>query len=775
MSLLKTILKETSEGKKRPTRKLLTVKDLKVGKQYHLEDEIGEKFKAVIMKIIPLESSEDRPNSYEVQYKYADDSYHKKGQTDWFDVTADEQVFSIFESIEEAAGSLPGVPAVREVLKDLYGEDGQYRQGWTDKMAKGRRRAKVEISNKVISAAEKNNDKVNADIKKALEKKGYDVESVGWGGGGFRAGPALVVMFAAPKQMNEGVEKGDKLFGVRMVGNFWGGKYYETGLDTIIVAAKDAAEAKKIAEDNLDAIVKHFHEKKLGSQKRPALRRKDNKVKVGAGTIGQVKQRAFHKTLTRDGEFTNVDLRALKEQKLTEVSLKSKISALRKMTHHRDEDDWYGDSLAAEKALNKRSTRMRNKIRSKHGEKAVRDAERGVEIDKHGRENQAGGWDPLDKRPAKIMKGGPRKGKMDKKDIEGFKRMAKYRLSQKNEEAAAGATAAHSIAGAHGGLGSEPDGSEPSEKLPRARPLWNVKKKKKKKKPMKESLLRQLTLHEEDDPSFDQADVISKLKASEKSAEADQDTVAFGLEDEDGNIVKVHVRTAEAEDFQKALETELSRIGEDDEEDDQPVTQTEIAEVLFTLKDKFEIVDVEWGEIPEDEEVEQGMDADVDADVDIEGGEEGMDDEMSDEEGMDDEEDAKTALQQVIDMMKADAEAKTAEANAKKAEAEAESAKYAAQAATAKVKQEEEVLDMEAYNKAESDKSKEAKTLAQLAKYKHSVAKDEVETGMEDNYDMDPEVDVDVDADVDVDVEDEEETISVDDLMDLLRNRLASN
>jgi len=494
MSLLRDILKEneneSAEEKKRPTRKLLTVKDLKVGKQYHLEDEMGEKFKAVVIKINPLESSKDRPDSYEVQYEYADDSYHKKGQTDWFDVTADEQVFSVFESAEE---------------------------------------------------------------------------------------------------------------------------------------------------------------KKHGRRK--------------AGSWGRPKK----------------DL-------------------------------------------------------AKQANKATR---------------------RLSKQKAK---------------------------EQMNEEAAAGATAAHSIAGAHGGLGSEPDGSEPSEKLPRARPLWNVKKKKKKKKPMKESLLRQLTLHEEDDPSFDQADVISKLKAAEKSADIDQNTTAFGLEDENGNIVKVFVPTDQAEDFEAALGRELARVGEDDEETDEPVSTAEIAEVLFLLKDQFEIVDVQWGDIPEDEEVEQGMEGSGEGeDLGAEGegedlGDEEMDDEMTADDGMGEEEDAKTALTQVIDMMKADSAAKQAEAEADKAKAEAESAKYAAQASAAKVKQEEEILDMEAYNKAQSDADKEAKTLAQLAKYKHDLSSDEVEGEMEDDLGAD-DMEVDAEVDVDVDVEDEEQTrsFSTDQLMDLLRHRSASN
>ena len=319
------------------------------------------------------------------------------------------------------------------------------------------------------------------------------------------------------------------------------------------------------------------------------------------------------------------------------------------------------------------------------------------------------------------------------------------------EEAAEGAVGAEAIAGVRAPLGSEP-----TEKV-------KVKKKKKK----KTSLLRR-TL-DEMEQKFDQADVISKLKAAEKSATIDQDTVAFGLEDEDGNMVKVHVRAEQAEDFQAALETALAGNEDDDTED---TSSVEIAEVLFELKDKFEIVDIEWGAIPEDEEEAQEVAGEGGDELGLDGGEEGdMGDEelgdedmVADEDGLGGEEVAATALTQVIDMMKSDSEAKKAEADAKKAEAEAKTAGFAAQAAAEKVKQEEDILDMETYNKSKADGEKESKRLAQLAKYKHDMA---------------GEADVEVTkTEIDVVPEEEEEssnTLNVDDLVALLRNRLQAN
>lgn len=256
------------------------------------------------------------------------------------------------------------------------------------------------------------------------------------------------------------------------------------------------------------------------------------------------------------------------------------------------------------------------------------------------------------------------------------------------------------------------------------------------------------------DSDFDASDVIAKLKQSAKTAEQrGEDTVAFALEDENGAMVKVWVPDEQADDFQASLEQALS--SNDDDEDDEN-TNLEIAEVLWELRKDFDIVNVEWGDIPEDQEEA------LPADVEVEGGAEGQmgadgqmgaaggaegqmgaaggaegevgaegEGEMTAEPGevgmeeLGGEESAETALQQVISMMAADAAARKAEAEAKAAEAEAEKAKYAAQAAAAKVKQEEEILDMEAYEKAKKEEEGEAKRLAQLAKYKHQVAGDE--------------------------------------------------
>lgn len=320
------------------------------------------------------------------------------------------------------------------------------------------------------------------------------------------------------------------------------------------------------------------------------------------------------------------------------------------------------------------------------------------------------------------------------------------------EMASAGATGAHSVAGVPGSLfgGGVCDG-------------------RKKKRETAGGMIRRIvnlsggTLVYENlganagETDFSSSDVTSKLDAAEKKANAGDDTTAFGMEDDQGNLVKVYVKTDSAEDFEKALASMLA--GEDENEDDEN-SALEIAEVLFKLKDKFEIVDVAWPEIQGDEEEEQEMEGGGEGDLeggsegdDLEGGGEGDpesgDPESGDLEGGDleggdmggeDESDAKSALDKVIDMMKADAEAKKAEAEAKTAEAKAKEADAVARASQAKVTQEEQILDMEAHYKDKSDQDKEAKQLAKLAKYQHEKAQSaETTLSMEgEDLDKDP-------------------------------------
>lgn len=231
--------------------------------------------------------------------------------------------------------------------------------------------------------------------------------------------------------------------------------------------------------------------------------------------------------------------------------------------------------------------------------------------------------------------------------------------------------------------------------------------------------------------TFDTASVIAKLKGLENKDKKDRrNLVSFGLEDDNGGLVRVSVSDEQAEDFEKALQAFLA----DQERDVDNVP--EIAEVLFKLKDRFDIVDVQWPKVQEDEE----------EDVSVEGGEDGQDPDAAGVDlGGDDPAAAggadaglpgdtgagasdgqvKDLLVQVIDMMKADAEARKAEARAKEAEAKAKEADTIVKTTRSRVKQEEQLLDMDAHQKARKEEEKEAKRLAQLAKWKAEMGDDE--------------------------------------------------
>lgn len=253
-----------------------------------------------------------------------------------------------------------------------------------------------------------------------------------------------------------------------------------------------------------------------------------------------------------------------------------------------------------------------------------------------------------------------------------------------------------------------------------------VKKEKKKKANVKEGLRLGeafAALHEGGEDEFDQSEVISRLKSLEDKEQADiRDTATFGIEDENGQVVRVIVRNEQAVEFEKALQSVMAEMEEDEN------TKSEIAEVLYKLKDHFDIVDVVWPEIEEDEEEEgqqfggeQGAPGEGEGLEGLEGDPEMGGLEGDGLEGLDDgggEEQVSSLLTQVIDMMKADAAARKADAEARIADAKAREQELGAKQALAKIKQEEQFLDMEDYEKKQKAQEKEAKRLAQLAKWK---------------------------------------------------------
>jgi len=247
---------------------------------------------------------------------------------------------------------------------------------------------------------------------------------------------------------------------------------------------------------------------------------------------------------------------------------------------------------------------------------------------------------------------------------------------------------------------------------------------------------------------FDASDVLSKIDSAQKQERMNDDTTAFGLEDDEGNLVKVFVKTDQAEEFEDTLASMLAgQLADDGDPDAENTGAKEIAEILYELKDKFDIVNVEWPGVETDEEEEQEVVAPAagaeggaaapaggmeggEGGAEVAGDELGLGDEedlegIGGEEGdMEADDDAKSALQAVIDVMKADAEAKMADANAREAEARAKEAEYSAQGAAHKVKREEQVYDMEAAEKDDKERKKEGEQQAKLARFQHSKAQD---------------------------------------------------
>lgn len=267
---------------------------------------------------------------------------------------------------------------------------------------------------------------------------------------------------------------------------------------------------------------------------------------------------------------------------------------------------------------------------------------------------------------------------------------------------------------------------------------------------LKESLLNNLL--SEFTSAFNPADVQSKLNASEQRLNFQKNTVPFGVEDAEGNIVKVYVRAEQADDFENSVGVEIERNKD---------TPKDIAALLWDLKDRFDIVHVEYPEIAGDEEQEAtapggaapagptpgappaagapgalpgGAAGGPEAggapgaegglpDLGGEGGE-GMGVPPGAEGGMMGGGEEASTLDKVIDMLKSDIEARKAQADAEKAKANAEEAKYAAQIANDKIRSEQEVLDAKGYYEKEKQSQNEAKKLALLAKYRHDTVRD---------------------------------------------------
>lgn len=262
----------------------------------------------------------------------------------------------------------------------------------------------------------------------------------------------------------------------------------------------------------------------------------------------------------------------------------------------------------------------------------------------------------------------------------------------------------------------------------------------------------------------DMDDVLSKLRSANQSST--ENTVSYGIEDDEGNTMRVTVRADQAADFEKRISEELADIVNLNKSGMQQFKETKkdvsMAEILYRLKDEFDIVDVAFPTIPTDgiynaDKVSYGAPDSADTALDdVKGGEgddmgdefddldmepsdvdsdlDGDDTELDDLDTMDDDistdlEDIDTGsnekdmMSKILDMLKADAEAKIAQANAEAEKAKALQAEYTARATNATVQQQEELMRMEAQMNAQKEKEKEAKKIADLAKFRAQSSK----------------------------------------------------
>lgn len=264
--------------------------------------------------------------------------------------------------------------------------------------------------------------------------------------------------------------------------------------------------------------------------------------------------------------------------------------------------------------------------------------------------------------------------------------------------------------------------------------------------------------------SLDQ--IYSKLDGIRNQGREDENSATYGVEDDDGNLMKITVKADQAEKFEVALAQELGEL------ENYKMTgrggygrEVSIAEVLYNLKQEFDIITVEFPEIPSDkvynadkvsdpddvefgEEEFQNNDADFSDDEEFDLGDESGDemgdldggDDLGDLEGEEDgettgevpdeedlgvefgedegESDASSLLKNIVQMLTKQAEAQAAEAEAEAEKSRALQAEYSAMAAKEEMAKQTELAKMEREMEAQKEREKEAKKMAELARHK---------------------------------------------------------
>lgn len=268
--------------------------------------------------------------------------------------------------------------------------------------------------------------------------------------------------------------------------------------------------------------------------------------------------------------------------------------------------------------------------------------------------------------------------------------------------------------------------------------------------------------------TFNLDSVFSQLSSFENKFDgSENDTVTYGVEDDKGNLMKVTVLRSQEEDFEAYIASYLSEL-KNFKENGIDLKDVSLAELLYKLKDLFDIRDVEFPNIPEDivynadeasenvEDVvpeegtgdefdEEGLDdeefgefddgdefGDAGAggefdeeleDDEFEGDEFADDESVEDFEEFEDEDSTESLLSDIISMLKAQAEQEKARYEAEAEKARADQAHYAAMASEATLSNKEELIAMKAEKDRQKQEEKKAKEEADLATYRYKKSR----------------------------------------------------
>ncbi len=252
-------------------------------------------------------------------------------------------------------------------------------------------------------------------------------------------------------------------------------------------------------------------------------------------------------------------------------------------------------------------------------------------------------------------------------------------------------------------------------------------------------------------------DATSRLKNMQKQGEHDEtDMVTYGIKDDTGNIMLISVPLEQGEEIERRVAQALADVM--DFKKTGKGENKSLAELLYELKDEFDIIDAQFPNIPKDsvynaDEISNSL---PEAEGDDMGSNDEIGDDMGDEDpmgdddpnapdtageddldgepdmdgmGSDDEdevgddfeggEDKESLLISVLGMLKSQNEKEIAQANAEEEKAKAEQAKLAAASSKDQMVQQEEMVAAQAELDAQKDKEKKAKEMAELAKFNY--------------------------------------------------------